>query len=809
MEAIIIVIFLLVLLIALLSFLEKKKIFGNITTIKKQIVIGILFALLSIFASRIESDLVDVPALCAGLLFGPVAGLVAGAISAIQISIVSLGADLFTLQIASAASVLAAGIFAGIFRKFLLEDGHPPLIYGVLSVLITKLLFLFALLFANFSDLVFVFSEASDGAITTLLVNSLGVIIGILTARIFHYQEYKKSCQLKTISKSFQFGLLICIIVAFISTFYFTAATQTQIAESQTKDLIEQNLEDAQEYSNTTGQTIDELLDYLPTWRVGQDGGIIALDKEGKVVNDKKMIIKSDKKDILKNIGEMFSADINGESSYCVVSENQGYYFMGHVSVNETLYLNMVSLYSTAFVESLIFVMLFIAAIVLCKKIIVKNINNINNDLQSITNGNLEVRVNVRSYREFDVLSNYINTTVTALKEHMNLIKEKIEKELLFAQEIQHAAIPSIFPPYPNRNDLEIYGSMFTAKEVGGDFYDFYFVGENKLAFVIADVSGKGIPAAMYMMVAKTIIKSYAESGKSVNEILDWANEKLCQQNDVGMFVTAWMGIVDLQTGVVTYANAGHNPPLLCRKGERFAYLRERPNLVLAAMEDVTYKKHELILEKGDILFLYTDGVTEAINQKEELYNEARLYEILNEHKDSSLKEICEKVKSDVDYFIGDEPQFDDITMLAFEYKGVGKSMVELLVNATIDNITKVTEFVDKELERYDCPMKAQLQIDIAIDELFGNIAQYAYNPEVGPATVRVEVINDPLSVIITFVDNGIPYDPLTSMEPNIHLSAEERDLGGLGIYIVKKSMDNISYEYKNGQNILKIKKNL
>ncbi|MEG0360924.1 MAG: SpoIIE family protein phosphatase [Longicatena sp.] len=809
MEAIIIVIFLLVLLIAVLSFLEKKKIFGNITTIKKQIVIGFLFALLSIFASRIESDLVDVPALCAGLLFGPVAGLVAGAISAIQISIVSLGADSFTLQIASAASVLAAGIFAGIFRKFLLEDSHPPVIYGVLSVLITKLLFLFALLFANFSDLVFVFSEASDGAITTLLVNSLGVIIGILTARIFHYQEYKKSSQLKTISKSFQFGLLICIIVAFISTFYFTAATQTQIAESQTKDLIKRNLEDAQAYTNTTGQTIDELLVYLPTWRVGQDGGIIALDKEGKVVNDKKMTIKSAKQDIFKNIGDMFSADINGELSYCVVSEYQGYYFMGHVSVKETLYLNMVSLYSTAFVETLIFVMLFIVAIVLCKKIIVKNINIINKDLQSITNGNLEVRVNVRSYREFDVLSNYINTTVTALKEHMNLIKEKIEKELLFAQEIQHAAIPSIFPPYPNRNDLEIYGSMFTAKEVGGDFYDFYFVGENKLAFVIADVSGKGIPAAMYMMVAKTIIKSYAESGKSVNEILDWANEKLCQQNDVGMFVTAWMGIVDLQTGVVTYANAGHNPPLLCRKGERFAYLRERPNLVLAAMEDVTYKKHELTLEKGDILFLYTDGITEAINQKEELYNEARLYEILNEHKDSSLKEICEKVKSDVDYFIGDEPQFDDITMLAFEYKGVEKSMVELLVNATIDNITKVTEFVDNELERYNCPMKAQLQIDIAIDELFGNIAQYAYNPEVGPATVRVEVINDPLSVIITFVDNGIPYDPLTSMEPNVSLSAEERDLGGLGIYIVKKSMDKISYEYKNGQNILKIKKNL
>lgn len=809
MTAVILVYALIVLLITFLSLAEKKKKFVSISPIKKQVIIGCLFAFVSIFATLTDSDLGDVPALCAGLLFGPIAGIVTGILSAIHITIVALVSDLFTLHISNAFSVVAAGIFAGIFRKYLLENQHPPIIYGILLVLISKLSFLFILLFTNLSDLIFAFNQASDGVISTLLVNSIGVIIGILVARAFYLEDYKKSIKMKTISRSFQFALLVCIIIAFISTFYFTATTQKQIAEKQAEDLIMLNLQDAMDYSNRTGQSLDELISYISTWRIGKEGGIIALDNDYNVVSNQKFDIAKDKLDFANNKNKFMINEINDESFYCITQEYQGYYFIGYISVDEALYFNDVSLYATAFVETLIFVMIYIVAIVLSKMLIVKNINKINQDLQNISNGDLEVSVNVRTFKEFDDLSNYINVTVSTLKEYIHIAKEQIDKELLFAKEIQHAAIPSIFPPYPNRHDFDIYGSMFTAKEVGGDFYDFCLVDEDKLAFIIADVSGKGVPAAMFMMVAKTMIKSFAESGKAVNDILKFTNRKLCENNDVGMFVTAWMGIIDLNSGVLTYANAGHNPPLICRQGERFEYLRSKPNLVLAAMEDVDYQLHETTLSKGDTLFLYTDGITEAINEKEELYNEVRLYEVLNQAKLQSMQEYCEIVKKNLDDFIGDEPQFDDITMLAFQYKGAKKSMKELLVNATVENISKVIEYVDEELELFNCPMKAQMQIDIAIDELFGNIAKYAYNPDVGPATVRVEVMEEPMCVVITFIDNGMPYDPLQSVDPDIHLPAEEREIGGLGIYIVKKSMDEISYEYKRGQNILTIRKKI
>ena len=211
---------------------------------------------------------------------------------------------------------------------------------------------------------------------------------------------------------------------------------------------------------------------------------------------------------------------------------------------------------------------------------------------------------------------------------------------------------------------------MHTAKEVGGDFYDFYFVDEDNLAFLIADVSGKGIPAAMFMMQSKTIIKSYAESGISVEEIFTVANEKLCEGNDAGMFVTAWMGILNTKTGKVLFANAGHNPPLVKHADGTYEYLKSRAGLVLAGMDGIRYRKNELQLQPGDAIYLYTDGVTEATDPDNGLYGEDRLHAILEKYKDAVPEVICDEVKKDVDAFVGEAPQFDDITMLSLKFYG-------------------------------------------------------------------------------------------------------------------------------------------
>ena len=327
--------------------------------------------------------------------------------------------------------------------------------------------------------------------------------------------------------------------------------------------------------------------------------------------------------------------------------------------------------------QIIIFASLFALIFILVKRLVVDNIYKVNDSLSAITEGNLDTVVDVRSHVEFDELSDDINSTVNTLKKYISEAEARIDAELAFAKAIQHSALPSVFPPYPNRKDFDISATMHTAKEVGGDFYDFYFVDDDTLAFLVADVSGKGIPAAMFMMTSKTLLKSYAETGMSVEEVFTDANEKLCEGNEAGMFVTAWMGLLNTKTGLVTFANAGHNPPIVKHSDGSFSYLKTRPGFVLAGMEGIRYRKNEYQLEKGDVIFLYTDGVTEAMNSANELYGEDRLIKVLERNADSDTQRICDAVKADVDSFVGDAPQFDDITMLCLKYSQDGEADVK------------------------------------------------------------------------------------------------------------------------------------
>ncbi len=247
--------------------------------------------------------------------------------------------------------------------------------------------------------------------------------------------------------------------------------------------------------------------------------------------------------------------------------------------------------------------------------------------------------------------------------------KERIATELNVATQIQASMLPCIFPAFPGRDEFDIYASMMPAKEVGGDFYDFFLVDQDHLAVVMADVSGKGVPAALFMVIAKTLIKNQAQQGHSPAEVFTAVNNQLCENNEAGLFVTSWMGILDINTGEFTYVNAGHNPPLLMRSGGDFEYLRSRPGFVLAGMEGIRYRQATMKLGEGDVLYLYTDGVTEATNGENELYGEERLLNIVNQHKEDTPQELLPTIKADIDRFVGDAPQFDDITMLGLKIK--------------------------------------------------------------------------------------------------------------------------------------------
>lgn len=289
---------------------------------------------------------------------------------------------------------------------------------------------------------------------------------------------------------------------------------------------------------------------------------------------------------------------------------------------------------------------------------IISNLNEINskNEIGDLKNDVIELAEEIDDY-VYEI-------------ESISAEKHRIESELDMAKRIQLSMMPSIFPPYPDRNDFEIYATVDPAREVGGDFYDFFLIDEDHLCLVMADVSGKGIPAALFMMGSKIILKNSAMSGYSPSEIFSRANQAICENNEQDMFLTAWLGILELSTGKMIAVNAGHEYPALMRAGEKFEIIKSKHGFVLGGMEDSVYTEYELKFEPGDKIFLYTDGLPEATNGEGEMFGTEGMLGALNEKRECDPAMVLNGMKKAVDGFVKDAEQFDDLTMMCVEYKG-------------------------------------------------------------------------------------------------------------------------------------------
>ena len=565
-------------------------------------------------------------------------------------------------------------------------------------------------------------------------------------------------------------------------------------------------------------EMLDEfVVDITKNRHVGTNGFVAVLDETLSLVIDNEYsslhvsaigIEPPEEMEAGKTATALYYADVvDGKTDFSerhmyVFKFVEGYCIIASMPEAEAVFMRDASLYTSIFMQVIIFATLFVFIYILIKKVIINNLEKINKTLGKITKGDLSVTVDVRSNQEFSSLSDDINSTVSTLKRYIAEAAARIDKELEYAKKIQLSALPAKFP---EGEEYRIYAQMIAAKEVGGDFYDFYKLSDTTVAFLAADVSGKGIPAAMFMMTAKTIIKDLAESGMAVNDIFTKANQKLWESNESRMFVTAWMGILDVTTGKMQFANAGHNPPLLKRANGEFEYLKTRANFVLAGMNGVRYRAGELTLEPGDRLFLYTDGVPEATNTEAKLYGEERLLAFMNQNATVDAVSLLPALKSNIDEFVGEAPQFDDITMLMFDYKS-GTGDVPTMTKtfpAKIEVLSDVLEFVDQTLEGYACPRKIQTAVCVAIEEIFVNIARYAYGDGEGDVMLDIGFEEQSRTVSFRMTDKGVPFDPLQKPDPDITLPAKERKIGGLGIFITKKTMDSVAYTYENGENVL------
>ena len=407
----------------------------------------------------------------------------------------------------------------------------------------------------------------------------------------------------------------------------------------------------------------------------GDEGTFALIDQNGLVVSGPYIGEKLDEELLSTLRGQeqkkLFIITLFGEEVYCRTEELEDGLLLNLILASEVYDAWITQAYETALADILLFTVIYMLISYLVQQIVVNNLSLVNQSLDKITKGNLDEVVSVRNSSEFASLSDDINETVSVLKGYIEAAEKRIEQELIFAATIQDSALPKnfIFP----RHDFDLYATMDPAKEVGGDFYDFFFVEEDKLALVIADVSGKGIPASLFMMRGKTAIRSLAESGSSPADILYKANNTLCEGNEAEMFITAWIGIVDLKTGLMTCANAGHEYPVLMRAGEDWALYKDRHTLALAAIQGIRAKEYEIQLYPGDKLFVYTDGIPEAINEQVEQYGAERMIQVLNTLKDAPMKDVLPIVRKDIADFAGNAEQFDDITMLGFAYNGPEK----------------------------------------------------------------------------------------------------------------------------------------
>ncbi len=322
-------------------------------------------------------------------------------------------------------------------------------------------------------------------------------------------------------------------------------------------------------------------------------------------------------------------------------------------------------------------ILLLVFAVVLISRSITKPLRGMAKAAEAIGQGNLDIEMPaVKTGDEIGKLAQAFGYMKVSLKDYINKLteataaKERIESELKIAKEIQTSMLPRIFPPFPDRKEFDTFAMMEPAKEVGGDFYDFFLINEGKLCFLMGDVSGKGVPAALFMMITKILLKNAALQNLPVNEILYRVNNILALDNNTAMFATIFCATLDTATGDVELTNAGHNPPLICRKGGEPEFLSVDKGFVLGPMENTKFTIKKIRLGAGDMLFLYTDGVTEAMNPRKEFFSEARLKQTFSVLKEKDITEIIRTLKSRISDFAQGEPQSDDITMLILKYFG-------------------------------------------------------------------------------------------------------------------------------------------
>ena len=654
-----------------------------------EILIGLIFGACSVVANHIGIDygmlilnVRDIGPLSAGLFFSPLSGIIAGTIGGAERI---LAGEVWNIgrftEIACAISTFLAGILAAVLNRKVYQRKRPPVPQCFFLGAVMEVFHMYSVLFTNRDEMGLAYAVVRTASIPMICFTAIGVALcSAVVKRLVGTEQPTWGVPEEQIPVTVQFqrSLLAVTIALFLFNFVLSYQFQSRLVtedavnalsylgnenriiydESRDTKAVIQHLreQDGLNYSfmlidTQTGKSLEDNFDFAEG--TGNEG---FSPEEMEIIRE-----HSGKEPFRIRLKSLLDTEI------LCVNVPVGQYSLLILRSMDLIYDVLVTqMYESTLSDILLFTVLYVLVAMLVERLVVKNLKRVNVSLGRITEGKLDEVVWVRSSSEFSELSDDINKTVTALRGYIQAAEKKMEDELKLAAAIQDAALPKNFTLPTDR--LELYALMIPAKQVGGDFYDFFYCGPDTLCLVVADVSGKGVPASLFMMRAKTTIKNYAQSGNKPAELLSNVNRTLCEGNDAEMFVTVWLGILDLKTGLLQCSNAGHEYPVLMRAGGDYELLKDKHGGVLAALEQMRMREYEIQLNPGDKLFIYSDGVPEAINEKEEAYGTARLVERLTYLKEGSQKRILEGTLQDIRNFAGEAEQFDDITMLGITY---------------------------------------------------------------------------------------------------------------------------------------------
>lgn len=665
------------------TFLLWKSVADRELSIGDKLGLGFLYGILSIFSTHFGVDygdmvlnVRDLGPMAAGLFFDPVSGIIAGLIGGTERFIVGkyFGIGAYT-TVACSISTCLAGFFAAFLNKFIFKGKKPPIAYAFFMGAVIEVFHMYVVFLTHRDDMRMAFTVVRVCSVPMILFSGLGLMMCSVVIKKslgeLHSPWRAIPPEDVPVSNRFQTWMFGVTVFVLLANFGFNYSMQTAAALQEAKfDLasasfdignsvswIRQNGGHTKYYSHFVG--LDGTFEVLD-----ENGELIAGTQFDKYFNDeiKELMMTHDKNDY-------YRAEVMGQKAYCMSrTTKEGFKVFTQIPMYEVFDGRDIQAYETMLADILFFTVIYVLISLLVQNMVVDNLLNVNRSLNRITEGDLNEKVNVYTSSEFASLSDDINLTVDALKGYIDEANKRIGQELMLAHNIQDAALPKNFTF--NHTGFEIFATMDPAREVGGDFYDFFFVGPDRLALVIADVSDKGIPAALFMMRSKSAIRGLAESGYEPEEIFYRVNNELCEGNELNMFVTVWMGIIDLSNGDMKCLNAGHEYPAIMRKGSDFEIFKDKHRLPLGAMKDMTYESYMMHLDPGDCLYVYTDGIPDAIDVNEEEYGLERALKALNMYKDASMEGLLQGVKADQDDFVGEADQFDDITMIGFRYIG-------------------------------------------------------------------------------------------------------------------------------------------